>query len=164
MRLYDLSAGFEDVLNGGMIYDEETGEILFDEENLDELELALDEKMINSALYIKNLDADIEALKKEESNLSYRRKVAEKKAQRMKDYVLRCMILTERNSLEDPRVSIKTRNSKAVNIDENAKIPNEYCREVHEWKPDRKMLKAALEKGEQIKGVSIEERTNLVLK
>ena len=164
MRLYELAQGFEEVLNGGMIFDEETGEILFDEENLDELGLAFDEKLINSALFIKNTEADIEALKKEEQALAYRRKVAENKAKRMKDYILRCLDIAGKKSLEDTRVSIRTRDSKAVIIEDGSFIPHEFCNEIHEWKPDKKLLKQAIESGKTIKGASIEERTSLVLK
>lgn len=164
MRLYELAAGFEEVINGGMIFDESTGEILFDEENLDELGLAFDEKLINSALFIKNTEADIEALKKEEQALAYRRKVAENKAKRMKDYVLRCLDIAGKKSLEDARVSIRTRNNKAVIVDDGAFIPHEYCTEIHEWEPDKKLLKQAIESGQNIKGATIEERTSLVLK
>lgn len=36
MKLYELAQGLEDIINGGMVIDDETGEVVFDSENLDE--------------------------------------------------------------------------------------------------------------------------------
>ena len=44
MKLYELAQMMDMVINGGLVFDEETGEVLFDSSNLDELEAALDAK------------------------------------------------------------------------------------------------------------------------
>lgn len=164
MRLYDLAAGVESVIDSGMVIDEETGEILFDADNLEELQMAFEEKLVNCALYIKNLDAEVEAIKNEEKRLNQRRKSAENKALRMRDYVLNCLEIAGKKKIEDARVSIGTRLSKAVKIADDYLIPHEFCTEVHEWKPDKKIIKQALENGQDINGAEIEGKTNLVLK
>ncbi len=35
MKLYEISQTYFDVINGGMVFDEETGEVIFDSSNLD---------------------------------------------------------------------------------------------------------------------------------
>lgn len=58
MSLYEISNDLVTVINGGMVVNEETGEITFDSENLEELELAFNDKVESVALFIKNLEAE----------------------------------------------------------------------------------------------------------
>ena len=46
MTLYELSTDLERVIDGGMVVDMDTGEVLFDEENLDELKIATAQKFL----------------------------------------------------------------------------------------------------------------------
>ena len=56
MKLYEINQHYLEVLENGFSFDEETGEILFDKENLDQLEGAFEEKVDNIACYIKDLE------------------------------------------------------------------------------------------------------------
>ena len=51
--LYEINNDYVNVIENGFSIDEETGEILFDKTNLDELEIEFKEKADNIACYIK---------------------------------------------------------------------------------------------------------------
>ena len=101
MNLYDINQVLIDTIEMGV--DVETGEIL-EGQNLDDkinqLSMALDEKMENIACYIKNLTSDIEALKTEEDNLKKRRKSKENQTEYLKRYLSNffTMYISFRNS------------------------------------------------------------------
>ena len=114
--LYELDKAIYEVIEQGMSIDEETGEIVWDEDNLDQLVAELDTKRENVGLYIKNLTADVDMLKAEEKNLKERRQVKERKIERLKDYLTRSMELTGDKSLETARIKMSFRKSTSVNI------------------------------------------------
>ena len=87
MNIYEINKAIENILEDGFSVDEETGEILFDESDLNALNAEISEKIENVACYIKNLTADILALKEEERNLNARRKQKERKVDSLKGYI-----------------------------------------------------------------------------
>ena len=94
--------------------DTDTGEIL-DFERLDELQLAREAKLENIALYIKNLQADAEAIREEEKALAERRKAKENRAASLKDYLSKAL---DGNNFETARVRLSFRSSQNVNIED----------------------------------------------
>lgn len=68
------------------LVDPETGEIL-DTEALDQLQMERETKLENVACWIKNLDAEGAAIRAEEIKLAERRKVVERKVDRLKKYL-----------------------------------------------------------------------------
>ena len=68
------------------LVDPDTGEVT-DFEELDNLAMERDKKIENIACYYKNIVSDVAALKAEEEALAGRRKVAENKANRLKEYL-----------------------------------------------------------------------------
>jgi hypothetical protein len=68
------------------LVDPETGEIL-DVDALEQLQMERETKLENVACWIKNLSADIAAIRQEEMNLAERRKFMERKAERLKKYL-----------------------------------------------------------------------------
>lgn len=68
------------------LVDPETGEIL-DAEAFDHLQMERESKLENIACWIKNLVAESAALRAEEMNLAERRKVIERKTERLKKYL-----------------------------------------------------------------------------
>ena len=76
--LYQLDEAIDAVISGGFVVDEETGEVLFDCENLDALREQRNAKLEAVALYIKNLDAEAAAIRAEVAALAARQKAAER--------------------------------------------------------------------------------------
>ena len=82
MTLYEINSQIDQILSNIEI-DDETGEVLIDTTLLESLQIAHDVKIENIACFIKNLNAEVEALKAEEKNLYARRKQKEKTIERL---------------------------------------------------------------------------------
>lgn len=167
--LYDITNQIDDILSSDLQRDEkltdlETGEIYSVEQLLDSLELDQKTKFDNIACWIKNLNADVTALKEEESKLADRRKVKENQIERLKNYLSMNLQLAGYTKFETPRCLLSFRKSKQVEIQEGAVLPPEYIVTKITETADKKALKEALEGGEIIDGVSIVEKNNIQIK
>ena len=74
--LYSLSTALQTAIDGGYIFDEETGEIIWEPDDIDALEIAVAEKAEACAIVRKNKIALADAIKAEE-------KAPEKAARRL---------------------------------------------------------------------------------
>lgn len=161
MSLYSITEDLLTVIEGGMVVDMEHGEILFDADNLEELEGEYLDKLEACGLYCKNETAEIEAMKEEEKRLSDRRRVKENKVKRLKEYMLQSMEATDTKKLDTPKCYISTRKSQKVVIDNEAKIPRQFIKVTESV--NKTEIKKALKNG-AVDGAHIEESLNLTLK
>lgn len=163
--LYEIDYNLYQLLENEMVVDEETGEVLFEESDIDNLLLSRDQKLENTACYIKNLMGDIDQIKAEEKSLKERRQIKEKKVERLKSYLANSMLLFGDKKFETPRVALSFRKSKQVEIEPNTHLPQEYIKIKVEESPDKTKLKdAILKQGLEIDGVKVVEKENLQLK
>ena len=155
MTLYEIDKRIIDLI------DDETGEIIDSNLNtFDELMMERNNKIENVALWIKNLRADAEAYKAEEQAFVDRKKAAERKIESL----TRLLEITLRGrKFKTERVQIGYRKSDSVQIDKDAKLPDEYLR-FREPEPDKAALKKALKDGVEIKGARLEEKLNVQVK
>lgn len=140
--------------------DEETGEILNPNE-LDELELARDEKIEGVGLWIKNLLAEAEAVKHEKDAMAERQKRLEKKAESLKRYLTYAL---NGEKFSTPKVAMTFRKSESVVIPDEAIIPNEYCNISVVRKPDKTVIKKALKDGKDVMGAELITKQNIQIK
>lgn len=138
-------------------FDIETGEIL-DETRFEALEMEREKKIENTCLYIKNLRAEAEALKKEEDSFAARRKAVENRMESLKRYMTGYL---DGTPFKTPKVKVSFRKSEALEISEGAVIPGEYLKMTVDAK--RAELKEAVKKGKTFEGVSIVERKNIII-
>lgn len=117
MNLYQIDEALKAVIDGVYI-DEETGEVIGE----DALKDMMAKKLEDYACYIKNLDADVKALKDEEKALAERRKAKEKKSQWLKKTLLAYMEANGKKKIETPRALISTRASKKLIIDDEDEL------------------------------------------
>lgn len=155
--LYEL---VKEIENFDLQIDEDTGEILNIDE-LDALELEKNVKVENICLYIKNLLSDAAAYKAEEQSFAQKRKAAENKAGRLKDY-LQNMLAGEK--FKTSKVTVSYRNSKIVEVEDVEHVPAEYLRIKQTVEPDKTAIKKAIEGGAEIKGCSLIERQNMSIR
>ena len=155
MTLYEIDKRIIDLI------DDETGEIIDSNLNtFDELMMERNNKIENVALWIKNLRADAEAYKAEAQAFVDRKKAAERKIESL----TRLLEITLRGrKFKTERVQIGYRKSDSVQIDKDAKLPDEYLR-FREPEPDKAALKKALKDGVEIKGAWLEEKLNMQVK
>lgn len=88
---------------------EEMAQAWFD--TLDGMEIAIQEKAESVALYIKNLDYEIKAIKAEKSSLDARLKSKEKSCKNMLEYLKNCLEAAKLKKVETPRAAISIRNN-----------------------------------------------------
>lgn len=158
--LYELNSDLQHVLDGGLIVDEETGEVLFDSSNLEKLQAEYEAKLEACGLYIKNLESDAKAIRAEEIALAQRRRVLENKAKRLRSYLL--LNLGDDQTIKTPRLVMSTRYSEAVQIDDDTELADEWCRIKRE--PNKSAIKEALKAGAEIAGAEIIKNRSLQLK
>ena len=164
MRLYDIASGIEQLINQGFVFDEETGEILLETDDLDAAQINFNDKLENCALFVKNLKAEAEAIKAEEKRLKERRESLDRKADRLSDYMLYCMKMAGVTKQETAKAAISIRKSKRVVIEAAEAIPDQYCNVKTDITPDKNKIKKALQAGETIKGARLVEGENLGIK
>lgn len=156
MTLYEIES---EILN---CIDPETGEII-DETQLDALYMEREKKIEGVLLWIKNLNADVEAFKAEEKSLAERRKVAENKVERLKSYVQNAL---NGERFATARVSVGYRKSEAVVIDDMKEMmwaADDYLK-FSDPEPDKTKIKKALKAGINVAGCHLEERYNMTIK
>ena len=141
----------------------ETGEVTeqIDFTVIDQLNENRDKKLEGIGCYIKNLTAEIDAIKSEISTLSKRVSNKKRKIEHLKKYVTESLNLAGQNKFETAKVAYSFRKSKSVNVIDLDKIPDEYVRLKTEKSPDKTAIKKAIISGETIPGASIETSMNL---
>ena len=156
MTLYELDkaiAEFELEVN-------EDGEVLNIDE-LDELNLAREQKIEGISLWVKNLEAEKEAVKHEKDNFADREKRLGKKIDSLKGYLTYAL---QGEKFSTPKVAVSFRRSESVHITDEYLIPDEYKLFTVVKKPDKKVLKDALKKGKDIMGCELVEKQNISIK
>ena len=157
MEMYE--AGVDEVV------DTETGEVKSLADVLAELNMSREQKIDNTVRYIKNLRADSESARAEASNLVERADRFDKKAEQLESYLL--SQLGDCKKLETPLYTLKVRTTKSTccPTDEEAiqRLPEGFwnIKTTVKVTPDKKAIKAALEKGEKLEGCSIVENRRL---
>lgn len=140
------------------LVDPETGEIA-DFEAFEKLNLDLDTKIKNIALWIINLRSDAEQLEEQEKKFRERKTSAKNKAESLKN-LLDGFLSGEKRSY--PEVVISYRKSEQVAVDDDAKLDDRFLRIKTEI--DKTALKDALKHGENIEGARLEVKNNIQIK
>jgi len=161
MTLYEIDRQILECL------DLETGEIT-DAERLDALQIDRTTKLENTALYIKNLLAEAEAIKAEEKNLAERRKAKENKAESLKKYIAAAL---SGGKFETAKVNISFRKSEAVEIQNPAELifylENMGFDDCINYKaPEIKLtgVKKLIKEGRELPGAAVVEKQNIQIK
>ena len=151
--LYEINAEIESCV------DMETGEIL-DIEKLEKLQIEFDEKVENIALWIKNLNAEAEAVKKEKNALAARQKACENKEQDLRNYLSSFL---NGQKFKTARVSISYRKSESVEVSDISALDPEYYK-VIQPEADKTKIKNAIKNGMSLAGVSLIEKQNIQIR
>lgn len=165
MNLYEIS---REVLNAMESLEvDENGEIL-STARLDELKEPFEEKCDNIACFIKGIKAEADALKAEEDKLSGRRRVLERKADRLKRYLADAMQTVGTVKVVTARAEISFRKSNTVELDDEfigwAAVRRKDLLSFKDPLPNKTEIKKAIGAGEDIKHAAIIERKNLQIK
>lgn len=162
MTLYEIDEGIQELLSE---VDPETGELITDYGALDALLMERETKIENIVLFIKNLSSDVRELKAEEAALAERRKKAEKKAERLREYVSHAL---GGEKFQTPRCCVSFRKSTALELGEGftewAKEHADTLLRYKEPVPDKMAIKAALAGGAEIPDAKLVQNTTMTIK
>lgn len=162
MTLYEINKELEELIANSI--DPETGELMIDPEQLDELNMARDEKIEQTALYIKNLKAEAAAIKVEMDNLKSRYDSAKNKAERLSEYI-KDILAGEK--FQTAKVAISYRNSSSVEINPDvffARAANGRYFRLKDPEADKKAIADAIKAGETIEGAELVTKTSMTIK
>lgn len=180
---FDAICGYEPEQNENGQYIDDDGNIIPDPDayikdmqtawfdTLDGIEEEFECKAENIACYIKQLDGELELLKKQKAAFERRRKAKENQLARMKDYLLVCMQKINRKSVETALAKITVKNNA-----ESAQFADE--KDFIKWAKDnapellnygeptiyKTLVKNALKSGRELPGASLGRTQSLTIK
>jgi len=125
----------------------------------------LEDKAVNVTKFLRNMEAVADAIKEAEESMAKRRKALENRVKWMKDYLKNNMEYSGISKIECPffKLSIQ-KNPAAVNIFDEAAIPEQFKEQVISWKINKTAIKDAIKAGEAVKGAELTNGTRLVIK
>lgn len=157
MTLYEIDSRLRELMENSI--DPDTGELIADPDEWNSLQMAKDEKIENTAVFVKDLRADALKLKAEEEILAKRRKGLERKADWLENNLKNCL---RGQPFETPRCSIKFRkNQESVSYASEADAmawATEYAPDLINFgKPtlSKMGIKKLLQEGEAIPGAEL---------
>lgn len=161
--LYEID---QDILN---CVDQETGEII-DPEALNALHMEREKKLEGVALWVKDLIAEAEAVKKEADKLTARKKSLDNKITDLKAWLLTAL---DGGKLKTPRCQVYPTHSTKLNVIDEQSVVNyiqTHCKEPEQFlkftlpeirKDD---VKAAMKEGAEVPGAILEQTESVVIK
>lgn len=129
-------------------------------------ESMLMEKSQAVGFVIRNLDTFADTVEAEAKAMAERAKAVRSRANRVKEYLHKCMAMAGVNKLEHPEFTISMKkNPASVQIDGLDLIPEDYMREIPaRFEPDKALIKKALQEGFEVPGASLTQSTRLEIK
>lgn len=126
---------------------------------------ALEDKAVNVAKFLRNMEATAEAIKAAEADMAKRRRALENRVKWLKDYLKGSMEYTGISKIECPffKLAIQ-KNPDAVNVTDEDAIPAQFKEQVISWKIDKTAIKAAIKGGNPVPGAELINGTRLVIK
>jgi hypothetical protein len=164
LTLYSLSANYLQALD--FLTDPEAdlpAEAVND--TLEALAGELEDKAVNVAKFLRNMETMADAIKAAEADMAKRRKALESRVQWLKAYLKNNMEHSGITTIECPyfKLSVQS-NPAAVNILNEAAIPAQFKEQVVSWKIDKTAIKKAILAGQPVAGASLVNGTRLVIK
>lgn len=162
MKLYEIREQYERAFNELSSIDGLTQEMIND--SLVHIAEKFEEKAVNVAAYIKNLEAQAKCMKEYEDNMSLRRKQKEVQAERLREYLRFNMQMRGVNKINSTELDITIKKTLPKLIIEEEKIPKEWYREEVVCKLDKEAIRDAIQKGYLLEGAQLIENHALTIK
>ncbi len=142
--------------------DEELNEAL---QLLDKVEDNFNNKAVNVAMFIRNLEAEESAIAEAKKAMDTREKATKNKRLRLENYLLNQMLLTGTTQIKCPYFVLSIRNNPpSLKVNENAVLPESLLLPPKPREPDKKAIKDLIQKGMVIEGCSLVNDRSLSIK
>lgn len=159
--IYELNKNYQEV--AALLETAETEEELQAiNDTLEMIDVSIEEKVENTAKYIKNVESDIEGIKAEINRLTTLKKQKERNTEWLKTNIEYALKNKGIDKLEVGTFKCGYRKSESVEVDDLTAIPSDYTKT--EVKADKTAIKKALKAGEEINGVHIQTNMNFYIK
>lgn len=162
LKLYELSDDYLQAMEALAEIDDLPPEAIAD--TLEGLAGAWEDKALNVARYVRNLEAEAEAIVEARDRMERRAKAARAQAARLKSYLKAEL---ERTGLmpKAPDLALRLQNNPpSVVIDDPAKIPTAYRSTETVTTLLKAEISAALKAGKRVRGAHLEQSTRLVIR
>ncbi len=134
-------------------------------DTLEGLKGELQEKGKNVAAYIRNIEADVKAIRDAESAMRDRRVTLQRRVDWLKVLLLSSMQKSEITEISCPWFVIKPRkNPPAVNITNDKVLSKKYIKEVITLKIDKKLIAEDIKRGAVVSGAELTQGWRLDIK
>jgi hypothetical protein len=164
LTLYQLSANYLEALD---VLTDPEADLPMDAINgtLEALSGELEDKAINVAKFLRNMEAAAEAIKNAEAGMSKRRKTLENRVTWLKSYLKNNMEHTGISTIECPyfKLSIQD-NPAAIHIVDEEAIPDQFKEQVVTWRINKTAIKDAIKAGKEVPGAELVNGTRLAIK
>lgn len=135
-------------------------------DTLEGMQGAFEDKLEGMIQFIKNEQAYSAALREEEKRLAERRKVADNRVDRLKEYIALCM---EKGGIKKVRAGLQEVSTRkgvnSVEVSDSELLPDDLVDYRTETLPIKSEIKKRLEAGELIPGASLKTgRPSLIIK
>ena len=169
MTLYDIDAqiaALDGAAEDDMLIDAETGELISVSQALDALRMERETKLENVACWVKNLSAESDAIREEESRLMKRRKAAETKAANLKAWLLAAMTREDgtTDKLKTGRVMVSVKRNPPSTVVDDALLPSTYKVAKITYQANKELIKRELLAGGEVPGAHLEYGRSVVIK
>ena len=161
LRLYELSSDYLNALDELSELDDLPVEAIAD--TLEGLAGAWEDKALNVARYIRNLEAETTAIEEAKKRMEVRARSTANKAMRMRDYLKTEL---EKTGLQPkaPDVAVRLQNNPpSVVLDDETRIPENYRRTQIVSTILKAEIAAAIKAGKEITGAHLEQSKRLVI-
>lgn len=156
MTLYEIDRQIKEIIDN--LYDamDENGEVgEVDFSILEQLKEERQTKLENITLYIKNLEAEADAIKNEIDTLAKRKKRLETRANGLRGLLIKSISENGDKEFSTARCFARISERDVTDIlDENI-IPKEYMREKIKYEPDKTAIKNAINSGKEVAGARV---------
>jgi hypothetical protein len=164
LTLYKLSANYLQALDALADPDADLpAEVIND--TLEALAGELEDKAVNVAKFVRNMETMAEAIKAAEADMAKRRRALESRVQWLKDYLKSNMEHSGITHIDCPYFKLSVQNNPpAVHILDENLVPSEFKEPVVNWKIDKSAIKRAIQAGQNVAGASLTNGMRLVIK
>lgn len=165
MKLYELANDYVALMQA-IDNDELPEECIAD--TLEAITGEIEIKADNIACMLKNIEAEVKAIKEEEANLATRRKTKEKTYERLKEYLSTTLQSLSIDKVETARNKITFRKSESVEIDDTfiewAQENREDLLKYSAPTADKTEIKKILKGGAELQGAQLISKQNIQIK
>lgn len=156
--LYELSKDYKELQ--AMLEVAETDEDMEAIQNtLDMLDCSIDEKIENTAMFVRNLKGDIQAFKDEAKRMQAKAKTLENMTERLKNNIDHVMKENQLTKKKVGQFKCYYKESETVEVDDLDALPDEFRKVT--IAADKVAIKKAIKNKQEVAGARIEKHLNL---